>query len=352
MAVVPYSDCPPVLRDFLFYLLTIRGRSARTVQAYYFDLRTFLRYIKTAKSNIPLSEDFGAIPIDDITVALLEQITISDVYAFLDFVMRERDNDAKARARKVSSIRSFFKYLTVNTTILKDNPVKDLEMPAAKKSVPRFLSLDESLELMTHIETKFPARDYCIITLFLNCGMRLSELVGINIDDVRDNTLRLLGKGNKERLIYLNDACLYAIAEYLKERKPTAKASAAKALFLSARGTRLTARRVEQIVSECLRDAGLSGKGYSPHKLRHTAATLMYQHGNVDIRVLKEILGHANLATTEIYTHVANTQMETAANRSPLAHVKIVKKSTNDAKIKNTQSEMADSDDNDTDENA
>ena len=330
MANVPYPDCPPVLRDFLFYMLTIRGRSPKTVHAYYIDLRTFLRYVKTIKCQVPDSLDFANIPIDDITVPVLEQITLSDVYEFLNFTMAERSNIAKTRARKVSSIRSFFKYLTVNTAILVNNPVKDLEMPAGKKSVPRFLSLEESMKLVTHIETKFPARDYCIITLFLNCGMRLSELVGINLADIRDNTLRLLGKGNKERIIYLNDACLYAIAEYLKERIAPKKAADQKALFVSARGTRLTARRVEQIVADCLQNAGLSDKGYSPHKLRHTAATLMYQHGNVDIRVLKEILGHANLATTEIYTHVANAQMEGAASRSPLANIKIVKNITNE----------------------
>ena len=325
-----YNDCPKELRDFLFYMLTIRGRSPRTVDAYYIDLRTFFRYIKKNKMNTPALDDaeFSEISIDDVGLSIIKSITLSDVYAFLNFTLSERENNAKTRSRKVSSIRAFFKYLTVNTSLLEENPVKNLEMPTGKKSVPRYLTLEESLELITHIDTKDSARDYCIITLFLNCGMRLSELVGINIQDIRDNTLRLLGKGNKERIIYLNDACLYAIGEYIKNRNSDNFIKDKDALFISKRGTRLTARRVQQIVEECLKDAGLSGKGYSPHKLRHTAATLMYQHGNVDIRVLKEILGHANLATTEIYTHVANFQIEDAAKSSPLANVKIVNNST------------------------
>lgn len=323
-----YSDCPQVLRDFLFYMLTIRGRSSKTVDAYYIDLRTFLRYIKFIKTDRVEPVEFTDIPIDDITIELIRGIMLSDVYGFLNFAMSERENCAKTRSRKVSSIRSFFKYLTSKAGLLEENPVKDLEMPSAKKSVPKYLTLEESIELMAHVETTFPERDYCIITLFLNCGMRLSELVGINIGDIRGNTVKLLGKGNKERVIYLNDACMYAIDQYLKVRKIPVAAKEKNTLFLSTRGTRLTPRRVQQIVNDCLNAAGLSDKGYSPHKLRHTAATLMYQHGSVDIRVLKEILGHANLATTEIYTHVSDRQIEKAANNSPLAKIKIDKKIT------------------------
>jgi site-specific recombinase XerD len=289
-----------------------------------------MRYIKSIKTNLPADTDFSDIDIADISLDIIRNITLSDVYAFLNFTLSERDNNAKTRARKVSSIRAFFKYLTVNTALLEENPVKNLEMPAGKKAVPRYLTLEESLELITHIDTKDSARDYCIITLFLNCGMRLSELVGINISDIRDNTLKLLGKGNKERVIYLNDACLYAIDAYVKVREQPVSAANKDALFVSKQGKRLTPRRIQQIVDACLKSAGLGGKGYSPHKLRHTAATLMYQHGHVDIRVLKEILGHANLATTEIYTHVANTQIENAANSSPLANIKIVNNITNE----------------------
>lgn len=306
-------------------MLTIRGRSQKTVDAYYIDLRTFLRYIKMNKTAMPPDLAIHEVSIEDITIDLIRDITLSDVYAFLTYVMSERSNNAKTRSRKISSIRSLFKYLTVKAGMLEENPVKDLELPSGKKSMPKYLTLEESLELMNHVDTKYSQRDYCIITLFLNCGMRLSELVGINLSDIRDNTVKLLGKGNKERIVYLNDSCLHALEQY-KNVRPAPKTTADKnALFLSTHGKRLTPRRVQQIVGDCLRSAGLSGKGYSPHKLRHTAATLMYQHGNVDIRVLKEILGHANLATTEIYTHVSNKQIENAATKSPLSKVKIVK---------------------------
>ena len=325
-----YTDCPKELRDFLFYMLTIRGRSARTVEAYYIDLRTFFRYLLWANDCRFSDTPFEEIDILLVTPKIISDVSLSDVYSFLNYTADDRQNNPRTRSRKVSSIRSFFKYLTTTVSLLEVNPVKDLEMPSVRKTLPKYLTLEESLELLANISTKFPERDYCIITLLINCGMRLSELVGINLGDIRDNTMRLLGKGNKERVVYLNDACLHAIEQYLQIRAdgPAPKSRDGDALFLSRTGSRLTPRRVEQIVEECLRSAGLSGKGYSPHKLRHTAATLMYQHGNVDIRVLKELLGHQNLSTTEIYTHVSNSQLEQAAERSPLSHVKIDKKST------------------------
>jgi len=324
-----YSDCPKELRDFLFYMLTIRGRSTKTVEAYYIDLRTFFRYILSVNDSRFYDVLFEEIDISHITLDIIESITLSDVYAFLNYAADDRGNTSNTRSRKVSSIRSFYKYLTTTVSVLESNPVKHLEMPSIGKSLPKYLTLEESLDLLANVSTKFPERDYCIITLLINCGMRLSELVTISLDDIRDNTIRLIGKGNKERIVYLNDSCLFAIEQYLPVRANGSikKESNGEALFLSRIGTRLTPRRVEQIVEECLRSAGLSGKGYSPHKLRHTAATLMYQHGNVDIRVLKELLGHKNLSTTEIYTHVSSTQLEQAAECSPLSRVKIDKKS-------------------------
>ena len=262
----------------------------------------------------------------------MRKLTLSDIYAYLNYTLTERENSAKTRARKVSSLRTFFNYLTVKAHLLEENPVRHLELPAVKKSLPKHLTLEESLELLSHVDSRYPQRDYCILTLLLNCGMRLSELCGINLDHIRDNSVRLLGKGNKERIVYLNEACLYALQQYYPERAAMPRAAAEKALFLSSRGTRLTPRRVEQIVEECLQAAGLGDRGYSPHKLRHTAATLMYQHGQVDIRVLKEILGHANLATTELYTHVSNAQIEHAASKSPLAQVKMRKTPSKAAK--------------------
>ncbi|MCI9159874.1 MAG: tyrosine recombinase XerC [Anaerotruncus sp.] len=327
-----YQDCPDYLQEFLFYMLTIRGRSKRTVDAYYIDLRTFLRYIKCTKhlsddlKNDP--EAFQQISIQDVSLETLQQISLADVYQFLTYTMDQRENNAKTRSRKVSSIRAMFQYLTIKTNKLKRNPVENLEVPSVKKAIPKYLTLEESLDLLAHIDPtgKTYERDFCIVTLFLNCGMRLSELVGINLSDIREDTIKLLGKGNKERIVYINDACRRALDAYLSVRKPTANTVHKDALFLSSRGTRLSPRRVEQIIEQCLKQAGLSGQGYSPHKLRHTAATLMYQHGNVDIRILKEILGHVSLSTTEIYTHLSNRQMEDAAQNSPLSTVKPAKK--------------------------
>ena len=243
---------------------------------------------------------------------------------FLSEFQRNHDNQAKARSRKVSAIRSFYKYLTVSAGKLTENPMLNLETPSLKKALPKFLTLEQALELLTHVETNFTERDYCIITLFLNCGMRLSELCGINISDIHDNRLKLLGKGNKERIVYLNNSCLTAIDNYLAVLNSGEKIKRVdkNALFLNNRGQRIGPRRVEQIVEECLQKAGLGGMGISPHKLRHTAATLLYQDAGVDIRVLKELLGHESLSTTEIYTHVSNRQIEDASNKSPLKNVR------------------------------
>lgn len=326
-----YSNCPSYLSEFLFYMLTIRGRSPRTVDAYYIDLRTFLRYMKCKKltHTDPNDQDaFRKISILDIPIATISEISLADVYGFLNYTATNRENNAKTRSRKVSSIRSLFQYLTVKSTYLKVNPIENLEVPATKKSMPRYLTLEESLELLVHIDPQSPRyeRDYCMVTLFLNCGMRLSELCGINLCDIRDDTVKLLGKGNKERVIYINDACHKALDAYIRVRVPTQNEQYKNALFLTSRGTRISPRRVEQVIEACLKRAGLSGQGYSPHKLRHTAATLMYQHGDVDIRVLKEILGHVSLSTTEIYTHVSSRQMESAAQKSPLSGVSPAKR--------------------------
>lgn len=328
-----YSDMPAYVKEFLFYMLTIKGRSKKTVDAYYIDLRTFLRFLKCAKiehGDPSDQEYFNSRAIHDIPLALLAELSLGDVYEFLNYVAEGRDNSAKTRSRKTSAIRSLFQYLTVKAHLLTTNPVENLDVPTVRKSLPRYLTLEESLELLSGIDpaSSSYARDYCMVTLFLNCGMRLSELVGINLQDIRtdERTLRLLGKGNKERIVYLNDACFQAIDAYLAVRKSTMSEVHKNALFLSSRGTRLSPRRVEQIIEQCLKQAGLDGRGYSPHKLRHTAATLMYQHGHVDVRILKEILGHANLGTTEIYTHLSNRQMEEAANSSPLSKIKPPKK--------------------------
>ncbi len=319
------EDCPQLLRDFLFYMETIKGRSANTVNGYYIDLRTFFRFMKIHRGLLSQSaaEDFSQIKIADVDLELIRSVTLSDAYAFLNFTLSENHNSAKTRSRKISALRSFYKYLTNKAGVLPENPLENLETPALKKTVPKYLTLEESLELLNHIETSHPERDYCIITFFLNCGMRLSELVGIDLGNIHDNYLTILGKGNKERVVYLNDACMAALDDYLKVRNANAGAIKDKnALFLSRLGTRINKRRVQQIIESALKAAHLDGQGFSTHKLRHTAATLMYQHGGVDVRVLQEILGHENLGTTEIYTHISNRQMEQAIQSSPLSKTK------------------------------
>lgn len=321
-------DCPELLREFLFYMETILGRSPKTVQGYYIELRTFFRYIKSVQilKKIPESaEELSEIKIDDISKDLICGVSLSDIYDFLHFSLEVLGDSSASRARKIAAIRALYKYLTTKTNYLEENPAKNLDTPAQRKSVPKYLTLDESIRLLNSVQDTSPqvtARDYCMIVLMLNCGMRVSELVGINLEDIHENTLRLLGKGNKERIVYLNDACMDALEKYLKFRKQPESGKDRNALFLSSQNRRMSTRRVEQIVSKYMKACGLDGYGYSPHKLRHTAATLMYQHGGVDIRAIKEILGHANIGTTEIYTHISNHMIEEAANASPLAEVK------------------------------
>lgn len=321
------KKCPQLLRDFLFYMETIRGRSPKTVEAYYTDLHTFFCFMKAYKNDLS-KQDLKEIDISDIGPEFIRSISLSDVYEYLNYTMSERENNAKTRARKVSSLRSFFKYLTTKAHILEENPIQELEIPALKKSLPKYLTLEQSLELLEHVDSSSPKRDFCMVTLFLNCGIRLSELVGLNLSNIhlREKSMTVLGKGNKERLLYLNDACIRSIEEYLQERSQISVIKEKNALFLSSRGTRITARRVQQVIQRSLEQAGLSGQGFSTHKLRHTAATLLYQQGGVDIRVLQEMLGHVNLGTTEIYTHTSSQQLKQAAESSPLKNVKPPKK--------------------------
>lgn len=326
-----YDDCPQILRDFLFYIQTIKGRSERTVAGYYIDLRTFFRFICLRKNLIKSDIEFENISITNINIDVIKAITLSDVYEYLYFVSSERHNNANTRSRKVSSIRSFFNYLTLKVHLLDDNPIKELEVPSVKKSLPKYLTLEQSINILANVDGDNKERDYCMLTLFLNCGMRLSELVGLNLTDINilDKQIRLLGKGNKERIVYINDACISALNDYINIRNHSRVSPENKnALFISRNGKRISRRRVQEIVEHNLKLAGLGDAGLSTHKLRHTAATLMYQHGNVDIKVLQEILGHANLGTTEIYTHISSNQLEQAANSSPLANIKSKKKQT------------------------
>ncbi len=316
-----YQDAPFYLKDFITYMEAIRGKSKNTVQEYYFDLRTFLRYMKVLHQNASLDE-FESIEISDVTIDFIKTITLHDLYEFLSYTSSERLNNANSRARKVAALRSFFKYLHVKAKLIPDNPAKDLDSPKIPKSLPKYLTLDESRSLLSHIDGNDKLRDYAIITLFLNCGMRLSELAAINLKDIKDNKLTVIGKGNKERVIYLNQACIKAIDAYVQNERPIEgiKHPHQHALFISRNKRRLSIKTIQHLVKKHLQAAGLDDSKYSVHKLRHTAATLMYQHGHVDVRVLQEILGHTNLATTQIYTHLDSEQLRNAADSNPLAN--------------------------------
>ena len=316
---------PAILRDFLTYHETIQGHSRKTVDEYFLDLRTFFRYIKLEKGLVARTTEFDQIPIEDVTLELVAAVTLTDVYGFMNFLSRDRGLGAPARARKVSAIRSFYKYLTVKAKLIPDNPMQDLDAPRLKKTLPRYLDLDQSIQLLENIEGANQERDYCIMTLFLNCGIRISELIGLNIKDVQGDQLRVLGKGNKERIVFLNDACQQAISDWLSVRSSRGCVDP-NALFISSQSRkRISKSAVEKLVKKHLSAAGLDSTQYSPHKLRHTAATLMLQNG-VDVRTLQEVLGHDNLNTTQIYTHVDNENLRTAAKANPLGKVKMSKK--------------------------
>lgn len=325
------TDTPQLLRDFLTYHEAIQGHSKKTVDEYYLDLRNFFRYIKIVKNKVPRESDFNEINISDVDLDLVRSVTLTDVYSYMNYLSRDRAQHpnstqtdfglkASSRARKVAAIRSFYKYLTNKAKLLSENPIQDLDSPRMKKALPRYLDIDESVQLLESIDGDFQERDRCIITLFLNCGLRISELIGLNLTDIRGDQLRVLGKGNKERILYLNDACIQSIQDYLMVRD-NQRAIDKNALFLSRRRTRISKAAVEKLVKKHLLNAGLDSTQYSPHKLRHTAATLMLQNG-VDVRTLQEVLGHDNLNTTQIYTHVDNENLRLAAKANPLGHIK------------------------------
>lgn len=314
------SKLPQQLNNFLNYLTTVKERSPNTMSAYKVDLVMFFRFLKLYKTKLPKDIEFEEIDISDIDDKFIKDIHLTDLFSFMSFLDNYRDNGSYAKARKVATLKSFFKFLYGKVKILDENPAIELESPKIKKRNPIYLTLEESKRLLSSIDGTNKARDYCIITLFLNCGFRLSELCSIDISKIKEDTLYVVGKGNKERTIYLNNACLKAIDEYLKVRnKNLDKIKDKDALFISRNNTRINKRTVELMLKKYLKKANLDEEKYTPHKLRHTAATLMYKHGDVDIRSLQKILGHENISTTQIYTHVDNEKLREAVSLNPLS---------------------------------
>lgn len=316
-----FSELPQLVQQYLLYLEAIKGHSELSVIEYASDLRTFFRFLARHKNLVPNNTDDNEIDLSPIDINFIKDITLNDAYQFLIYLKQERKNNETTRARRVIAIRRFFIYLTDNLGLLESNPMKNLDIPKTKKSLPKYLTLEEAEKLLAVVDGKYKERDYAIITLFLNCGMRLSELVSIDYNDIKaDGSLVITGKGNKERNVYLNTACLVAINNYLKIRPTDGVRD--RALFLSARNQRISPKTVQHIVYSNLEKAGLGDRGLSVHKLRHTAATLMYQHGDVDLLLLKEILGHENLGTTEIYTHISSDATKRAIEANPLSDKK------------------------------
>ena len=323
-----YSDCPQIVRDFLVYHETIKGQSQRTISEYYLDLRMFFRFMKLMRCDMPIHTRLDDIPIKDIDLNFIQQITTSDIYDFLSYLTNDRtpDPDAAvpeygispaARARKLSAIKSFYKYLTVRTKQLNENPVAEMEYPKLRKSLPKYLNLEQSAALLKAVSGQNEVRDYAILMLFLNCGIRRSELVGLNLTDVYEDRIRVVGKGNKERIVYFGTACRKAIDAYLVERNKKVL-SDNRALFGSRDGNRISVTAVHRLVKKALLQAGLDASQFSAHKLRHTAATMMLS-GGVDVKTVQEVLGHENLNTTQIYTHIENTELKIAAEANPLS---------------------------------
>ena len=323
-----YTDCPQILRDFLTYHETIKGQSQRTISEYYLDLRMFFRFIKLMRNDMPIHTDLENIEIRDVDLNFIRLINTSDIFDFLSYLANDRafpqnisaaeyGIEPSSRARKLSAIKSFYKYLTVRTKQLTENPVADLEYPKLRKSLPKYLTMEQSAALLRSVSGQNEKRDYAILMLFLNCGIRRSELVGLNLSDVYEDRIRVVGKGNKERIVYFGAACRKAIDAYLPERQKKVLTDN-KALFGSRDGNRISVTAVHRLVKKHMLAAGLDATQFSAHKLRHTAATMMLS-GGVDVKTVQEVLGHENLNTTQIYTHIENTELKIAAEANPLS---------------------------------
>lgn len=314
---------PPLVDEYISELIVVKGRSLLTVNEYISDLRLFFRFLESREKGLSspdeLPEEYDLSYID---ADYMNKISLKDVNEFLIYCNNNRTNSKTTRARKASSIRGFFKYIAEKMHYIDQNPVSQLQVAKADKKLPKYLTLEQSRQLLASVKEPNKERDYCILTLFLNCGLRLAELIGLNVTDVNlsEKTMLVTGKGSKQRLVYLNKACVLALESYLAVRPADQlKGDDRKALFISRLHKRIGRQAVQLMVYHYLAEIGLDGQHYSVHKLRHTAATLMYQHGDVDVLILKEMLGHENLTTTEIYTHVDSKQMRAAAKSNPLS---------------------------------
>lgn len=328
-----------ILDDYLNYMRAARGRSEGTVKEYFYDIRQFLRYMRVRKEGLAV-ESLDEVDIDSVDADLLRKIEKADIYAYISYLDRERKNNSRTKFRKISSVRSFFDYLTYKVDVLDKNPAENIDMPKMEKSLPVYLTLEESIRLLRSIQNFkqkniYRLRDYAIAMLFLNCGLRLSELASLNVKDLnKDRTLRIIGKGSKERLVYLNDNVERSIDAYLLARKAEGLADE-EPLFLSMRKTRMSNRSIQHMLEKHLKNAGFDTRKYTVHKLRHTAATLMYQFGDEDLKSLQEILGHESISTTQIYTHVNLEDIRHTMNQNPLANIDDVEKMLEDAEKEN-----------------
>lgn len=314
---------PDSLGDFLNYLESIKGKSKNTIEGYKIDLVLFFKFLKAYKKGIPKGIELTELDISDLDDEFVKEIKLRDLYAFLTYVEQVRSNSNYAKSRKVAALKSYFKFLQNKLKLIKENPANELETPKIEKRNPLYLDLEESILLLNSLDKKEKNyhRDYCILTLFLNCGMRLSELCNIQLSKLKEDTLSIVGKGNKERVVYLNEACIKSIRNYLKIRSLLeVDVEFSDFLFISSRKRSINKRTVEILVKKYIKKAGLP-EGFTPHKLRHTAATLMYKHGNVDIRSIQSILGHENISTTQIYTHVDNDDLRNAMKKNPLSKI-------------------------------
>lgn len=315
------EEIPLFFKNFLTYTETIKGKSTNTVNEYYYDLRLFLKYVSLFKQTVWNLEKLHNIDISKITIDDIKSIDLQYLHDYMSFCQNQLHNSPTTRCRKTASLKSFFKYLKLKVNLIEVNPASELESPKLKERLPKHLNVEECVELLDTVDGKFKERNYCIMTFLLNCGLRLSEIVSINIEDASNDKLTVIGKGDSERDIYLNDACIYALNDYLKVRPNFDKNISPSPLFLSERKTRIGKRMVQTIVKTYIKQAGLNNKKYTTHSCRHTAATLMFQSG-VDIRTLQEVLGHKHISSTTIYTSVHNQQKKDAMSSNPLSDMK------------------------------